>query len=389
LLAAQRYEAAEKAFAEFLDKHSAHERAAEAQAQIAVALARQDRAADALQAIERLESRRIGADLDNATRAALQYEKAWCLRKVGRNDEASRAYGKLLDDQAGAGEHVHALLELAEIEAGAGRCEAAVPLLERLRQAAAGDNKPPADVLAAGTYRLAVCEFESGNFERAAALLEEFLDDHPQHELVASASFFCGEACFKSGKHNQAVKHLRRVTESFKQDDVYGPSLLRLGECLAVLQHWERSEQAFSRYLRETESGKFWYQAQFGIGWARENQGRLDEAISAYRPVVERHKGPTAARAQFQLGECLFAQKKYEEAVRELLKVDILYAYPQWSAAALYEAGRCFEHLGRQVEAREQYKTVRNEYGQTRWAEMAAKRLAVVSGGALPGKGGS
>ena len=70
----------------------------------------------------------------------------------------------------------------------------------------------------------------------------------------------------------------------------------------------------------------------------------------------------------------------------ELLKVDILYAYPEWSAAALYEAGRCFEQMNRTAEAREQFKAVKDKYGQTRWAELAAQRLAAVSDAALPGK---
>lgn len=246
----------------------------------------------------------------------------------------------------------------------------------------------PAEILAQAAYRHGVCEFERDNFDQAAKLLEEFLQKNAKHTLAASASYFCGEAQFKLGRHRQAVEHLSRVAESFQSDPTYGPSLLRLGESLAVLQHWDRSERVFGEYLGKFKDDQHWYQAQFGIGWARENQGRFDEAMAAYRPVVERHQGPTAARAQFQIGQCLFAQKKYDQAVRELLKVDILYAYPQWSAAALFEAGRCFEKMGKLVEARRQFETVRDKYAQTRWAEMAGEHLAAVSSGGLPGKGG-
>ena len=108
--------------------------------------------------------------------------------------------------------------------------------------------------------------------------------------------------------------------------------------------------------------------------------------MQAYQVVVDRHQGPTAARAQFQIGECLFAKGQYDKAVRELLKVDILYDYPQWSAAALYEAGRCFEKLAKTVEARNQFKQVADEYKDTRWAQLAAERLAVNAAGSLPGR---
>jgi len=286
------------------------------------------------------------------------------------------------------------------LAATAGHRDVAIKYLERLRQSAASQpaaegnaadakadaKAAPDDLLARGTYRLALCHFDDGQFEKAAELLHEFLQKWAAHPLAASAGYFCGEANFKLGRQQRAAEALTRVVESFKQDEVYGPSLLRLGECLAALQKWERSEQVFSQYLREFPDREQWFQAQFGLGWARENQGRHEEAMAAYRQVTAKHQGPTAARAQFQLGECLFARKQYQEAVSELLKVDILYAYPEWSAAALYEAGRCFEQMGKAVEAREQFKAVKDKYGQTRWAELATQRLAAVSEGALPGK---
>ena len=82
--------------------------------------------------------------------------------------------------------------------------------------------------------------------------------------------------------------------------------------------------------------------------------------------------------------QCLFAKKQCEEAARELLKVDILYAYPEWSAAALYEAGRCFEALGKPVEARAQYATVVEKHDKTKGAELANQRLPKLKDGGLP-----
>jgi hypothetical protein len=65
--------------------------------------------------------------------------------------------------------------------------------------------------------------------------------------------------------------------------------------------------------------------------------------------------------------------------------VDILYAYPQWSAAALYEAGRCFQEIGNPVDARKQYELVRRDYGDTRWSAMARQRLDELATSGLPG----
>ena len=384
LLAAGDYAGAEQGFKSFLERHRAHERAGLAAAQLVVALARQDRHADALAAAEQVEKNHK-SNLPLAWQATVRYEQAWCLRQLGRTAEATGSYRALLETKIDDDLKAHALLELAGLELEAKNYQSSAQLLGQLRSLLTDTKTVGSDELRMQqTYQLAVCEFELGEFDEARKLFEEFLTLFPKSSLRASASFYCGEAAYQTGQPGKAATHLERVVEQFPSDPTYGPSLLRLGECLAALQRWPRAEQVFTEYLTRFGDSEAWFQAQFGIGWARENQGRHEEAISAYRAVIDRHQGPTAARAQFQIGECLFARNRFDEAVRELLKVDILYAYPEWSAAALYEAGQCFERLGKTVEARAQFKTVVEKHRDTRWAQLAANRLESMAGATVP-----
>ncbi len=393
LLGAGRLRDAEQVYKSFLDNHPTHALAAQACAQLAITLARQDRHREALDTIERVEREFVG-QLDKQLLASLQYEKAWVLKRLGRAEEAAATYRSLLAGDADGDVHIHALLELAAIEADAKRFEPAAELLRQLRRAIADTpSAVPDEVREQQTYRLAVCEFELGRFSQAAELFEEFIALFTDSSLIASASLLCGEALHSLGKYDRAAVHLTRVVEEYSvgrrvltPQPAYGPSLLRLGQCLAKLQRWPRSEQVFAEYLSRFGDSDQWFQAQFGLGWARENQNRYEEAIGAYEKVVARHQGPTAARAQFQIGECLFAGKKYDQAVSELLKVDILYAYPEWSAAALYEAGQCFDRLVKPAQARAQFEAVVEKFGGTRWAEMATQRLAALAAAPLPGR---
>jgi TolA-binding protein len=242
------------------------------------------------------------------------------------------------------------------------------------------------------TYRLAVVRFKQDKPREALQLLDEYLKTDPKGDLVAPATLLAGECRFKLGRAQEAARDFKRILDEFPKDPNAPTALLRLGDALAAAQDWAPSEQAFTEYLRRNPSSELWFQAQFGLGWARENQGRHAEAIDAYRRVTDKHNGPTAARAQFQIGECLFAQKKHQEAAAELLKVDILYAYPEWSAAALYEAGRCLEALGKPDQAAEQFRAVQDKFPKSKWAEMAAAkakpgRNAPVLGTSTPGGG--
>ena len=360
--------------------------AAAARAQLAIALARQDRPAEALAEMQRIKPA-DAAGLDAPLRSTLAYEKGCCLRRTGKSDDAARELASLAADAAAGALRWHAVCELSAIHFEAKKYDEAAKLLEGLHAQCKSDPAGvPSDLKEAGLYRLAICEFEAGRNDRAAERLGEFCEQFDKSTLRPSAAYFLGEALVRAGKHHQAIKPLLEATRSPPGDDVLAAALLRLGECYAALQRWEKSERSYSEYLDRFAERENWFQAQFGVGLARENLGRVDEAISAYRKVIERHKGPTAARAQFQIGECLFAQGKLEDASRELLKVDILYACPEWSAAALFEAGRCFEKLNKLAEARAQFTQVGEKFKQTRWAELSRQRLSELSSSAgLPG----
>ena len=81
------------------------------------------------------------------------------------------------------------------------------------------------------------------------------------------------------------------------------------------------------------------------------------------------------ARSQFQIGECCFAMKNYDEAVKALIKVEILYAYPKWSSKALLETGRVMDLLGKKEQARERYRELIQKYPEDDAATIARKKL--------------
>lgn len=384
LVSARQFEQATQRFTRLLDKHQNHRRVPEATALRAVALARNDEHDQALREINRVEQRHASR-LHPPLIAAILYEKAWCLRETDHIDDATDAYRQLLDQHGDELLHNHALLELAEIESQAEQYSSAAELLRELQQRADGGAVPQTQLIERGLYRLGVCEFRMDNTAEASRLLEAFISTFENSDLVPSASLMCGEALYRQSDFSRAAAHMQRVVDEYPEDDACAASLLRLGECYAMMQQWDESRQQFELHRQRFSDSEFWFQAQFGIGWALDNTGEHEAAIAAYQPVVDGYQGPTAARAQFQIGECLFAQRKFEEAARQLLRVDILYAYPQWSAAALYEAGRCFLELGSPVQARKHFELVRAQHGDTQWAQLATQRLNDLARTSLPG----
>jgi len=343
----------------------------------AIARARTD---DHRAAVRLIDALLASGDLDNATSESLAYERALSLRATGREDEAAEAL-RGLEGSSDLGNR--ATLELAALAMEDNDLERAAGALDGLL-AKRGTLAPNVAELA--VYRRAVVAHRTGDSARAAALLSGFRAEFPDSEAGVSADLIAGRAYVALERFAQAVDHLQRVVDADPPDDQLAPALLLLAEALAETQRFDDSLRVARRHLERFSGSDLWFRSRFSEAWAMENLGRHTEAIASYRMVAEQHEGDTAARAQFQIGECLFAMGEHEDAVGELLKTDILHASPEWSAAALYEAGRCFEAMGKAGEARAQYHETVERFPDSAWTRPAQERLSALARAATPGR---
>jgi TolA-binding protein len=382
LLAAGKYEQAEAALTEFLTTRPNADAASKATVLRAIAMNRQGRHEEAA---KDLQEHGDDAALDPETRACGKYERAVALRSLGDDDQAAAAFREVLRGTTPRLE-AYAGLDLAQLETKAKHCDKSLELLEKsLTIIDRLDKADAAQIRERGTYLRAACLLQMNKPKEAAQALADFAIMYPKSPALGSVYLVRGEALLATGQSREAAEQLSLAAATDQPAENQQAALLRLGEALAASQDWSKSEQTFTTFLDRFSDSPLWFQARFGQGWARENQGRQDTAIEAYRDVVARHTGITAARAQFQIGECLYAQKKHESAVAELLKTDVLFAYPDWSAAALYEAGRCLGELNRADDANKQFDDLINRFPESKWAKLAADKRSASAPASLPG----
>jgi len=378
-----RFDEAERAYARASEIPGP--RSGEARARGAIAVNRQGRHEESIEELERAED--APSPLDQDTLSAVRYERALAFRAMGRNEPARAAYRAVLDGHPPAALAAYSALDLAQLEMGDGEHGTALALLDRCRESLSLLESGDASAVSEReTYLRGACLLAMGKPAEAAAALATFRERFPRSELAAHAALALGAAQLKSGSVTDAAATLKSVAGTDTPAEVAGPALIKLGDSYAAMQRWSEAESAYTANLDRFGGGPAWYQARFGQGWCREQQGRHDAAIEAYREVASRHDGPTGARAQFQIGECLYAMKRHAEAVAELLKTDVLFAHPEWSAAAVYEAGRCLAEMGRAADAARQFEDVTKRFPDSKWATLAKERLAAARPATLPGR---
>ncbi len=120
------------------------------------------------------------------------------------------------------------------------------------------------------------------------------------------------------------------------------------------------------------------YEADYVIGRAQAARAEFDEARESYHKVIRNpaaSKSETAAMAQWMIGEAYMHQRNYRAALAEYLKVEILYAYPRWQAAALVQAGKCHELLNEPAAAEAAYDRLLKIQSDATFRGEATRRL--------------
>ena len=122
------------------------------------------------------------------------------------------------------------------------------------------------------------------------------------------------------------------------------------------------------------------YQGDEVLGRAFKQQTKFDEARVVFKQVIDDPNGTrteTAAKAQLMIAETYFIQKDFKTALENYLKVYILYKFPEWQTAALFQVGLCDEQLGEWSKAVTDYETLLTEFPKSEFVEKAKPRLEV------------
>ncbi|MCE5276955.1 MAG: tetratricopeptide repeat protein [Planctomycetaceae bacterium] len=354
----------------FVSAYGSSPRLNEAKFLLAECLAKSNKHAEAVEIFAAL------ADKKQSVSDVVLYNLAWSYRAVKDNAKAIAAYQQLLAKFRNSKLVSPASTELAELLCLDKKYSEAAGLAEKVL----ADRQADAKTKAVAQYRLGLCYSEMSEPSKCAKAFGEFLKNYPDNELVPAAMYQAGIACTAAGELDKAEEHYAALIKKFESDKLVAVARLKLGEVQATNGNYSASAATYQEFLDKHKGNEYGYLARFGVGWAMENQKKYDDARTWYTAVIEAHNGETAARAQFQIGECYFAQAKYNEAARELLKVDIVYAYPQWSGKALYETGRAFEYLKQYDDARAQYTMCIEKYKDQDVAALAKKRLENLPG---------
>ena len=212
-------------------------------------------------------------------------------------------------------------------------------------------------------YKLGDVQFQQGRYAEAAKSLAVQLAEFPTGIYAAPAKFISAECFFRQNMYEQALPlYVQMVDAPFPEGDqdkagqYRAEALYRAGTCAAELKRWQESEQHFRRLLDQHKEFPQLDEAMYGLGYALQQQEKIDQALDSYQKLTQQSETETAAKARFMIGEIAFGQERYSDAIEHFLLVTVGYPYESWQALARYETARCFSELGDKQRAIETLK---------------------------------
>lgn len=224
-------------------------------------------------------------------------------------------------------------------------------------------------------YRKGTSQFATDAFAQAAATLQSQVAEHPGGELLIDATWLVAESLFREKKFQESLPWYQKAVDA-KSEAYQARALYRMGTCANELKQWPACQQYFDALTKQFPKFEQISEAHYGLGFALQNQNQLDQAIPIYEQVTKETNTETAAKARFMMGECAFAQKKFDVAWQHFLESALGYPYPEWQALGQFEAGRCFIELKMLDKARESLQTVVEKFPDHARAKDAATLLA-------------
>lgn len=307
---------------------------------------------------------------------AVLYQWAWAARDLNRPQESLRLFQRIVEEHPGSRYWHDAGFRLAEGQFEAGQVDDSQKLVAKLLAA-----DPPATIAPHLNYLAGRQAIARADWSAAADAMQQVAGSAGD-SLGPLAAYWAAEANFQLERFEQAAEAFAPLPKLLHETrpDLAARAGMRQAQSLMALKQWRQALAAADDTIAAYPQFELLYELDFVRGRCLAARALLDEAREAYRAVLRSPQGgktETAAKAQWMIGETFFHQQNYEAAVREYLRVEILFAYPQWQAAALLQAGKCYERLGQYAEAASLFSRVVSEFPDSPYKDEAQQRLPV------------
>ena len=322
------------------------------------------------------------------------YELAWLHIDNEDAEKANEQFGIIAADLAESDLAPEANFQIGEFAYQAQEYEEAEQAFLRCRDSEGNDS-----LREKAAYRLGWCHYRQKQYDESHDVFAKQAEDFQNGKFRAEALVMIGESLYNQDK----------FPEAFDAYSVAKPAIDAAGNVAErndwlTMLHGATAANRINRFqeavdfldpLLESDAGdEFKLDGWYEKGTALRGLNQVDGAKEAFTNA-KASAGKTGARAYCMLGDMLFVEKKFDEAINEYK--DVFYGFggtrkdaeiDPWQAYAIYHSARCnFVQISNADEALKPrliseavklYELLLADYGDDKFAEDAKNDLKVL-----------
>lgn len=298
------------------------------------------------QAIKMLES--LVADAPEHRFAdRFHYELAWLYQGQKDTERALEQFTEIATDFPDSDLAPEANFQVGEADYQAKEYEQAAKAFLVCR-----NSEGEKDLREKAAYRLGWCHYRLKQYDSAQQAFQQQVTDFEDGIFHAEALVMIGESFFNQ---NQMQEAYEAYTVAKPAIDAAGNvserndwlTMLHGGAAANKTEQFDAAIEFLNPLLESEAEAEFKLEAWFEMGMARRGLAQTDKAIQSFGRAAE-SLGPVGAKARCMIGDTLFTQQKFDEAINAYK--DVFYGYggtrenpdiDPWQAYAIYHAARC------------------------------------------------
>lgn len=273
------------------------------------------------------------------------YELGWAYKNLDRQDDAAAVFKRLAIRHSDSDLAAEALYHTGEHSYDDGDFETAAVSYKKANNLVGQNQELGEKIL----YKLGWAHYQAAEYDEARKAFATQAANYPGRNLANDALFMEGECLFKQANYDEAFEVFKSVRDKpVSTEQIKVLTLLHGGQCASQLKQWSDCIEWLNVITKNYANTPYLPTVMYEQAWALQNAGKLNDAMKLYEDVTKRSRGEVGARARFMRGEILYANKQYENAIKEFQKVMFGYgaekARPEvkkWQAKAGFEAGQC------------------------------------------------
>ncbi|MDL5047504.1 tetratricopeptide repeat protein [Oscillatoria amoena NRMC-F 0135] len=199
---------------------------------------------------------------------------------------------------------------------------------------------------------------KSGDEAAALEAFDQFVAQYPKSPFAAAATFWLGNHYYNRQDFARAQTHFESLTRNFPQSELLDEALYWAAKSAAGRQETTRANELYQRVAGMPDS-PLRTEARLRQAELQRQANQFENALLIYESVLKESGQTPPLDARLGKGICLYALKRYDEAVKIFEEVrQMNRGNLALHNETTYRIGKCLEKLGRHKEALATYMDI-------------------------------